>query len=331
VKSPWNPDTILELARSYQATCLLTAAADWDLFTILDREPMTASDLALALPADFRALIILLDALVAVKLLTKHDNHYHVPPDVALLLTESSPVSILPAVRHLGNCHRRWIQLDRVLRTGTPVQAASAIRSDDDHRNAFISAMHNISSPQADSLIRQLPPITFHHLLDIGGASGTWTLAFLRAHPQASATLFDLPDVIPLARQRIASSDLADRVTLVPGDFYQDELPLGADLAWLSAIVHQNSRAQNRELFTKIHTALAPRGTIIIRDIVMEPNRTDPPQGALFAVNMLTATSAGGTYTFSEFQQDLSTAGFDRITLIRHDAFMNSLITATKK
>ena len=89
-------------------------------------------------------------------------------------------------------------------------------------------------------------------------------------------------------------------------------LPAGADLAWVSAIVHQNSRAQNRALFAKVFAALAPGGRIAIRDILMEEDRTRPVAGALFAVNMLVATEGGGTFTFAELREDLEAAGFAR-------------------
>ena len=92
--------------------------------------------------------------------------------------------------------------------------------------------------------MERLSPLRFQRLLDIGGASGTWTIAFLRAVPEATAVLFDLPQVMPLARERLTRAGLADRVSLVAGDFYTDDLPGGADFAWLSAIAHQNSRAR---------------------------------------------------------------------------------------
>ena len=122
--------------------------------------------------------------------------------------------------------------------------------------------------------------------------------------------IFDLPDAIVQARDRLAGSKFSGRVTLAAGDFYSDELPRGADLAWISAIVHQHSRRHNRDLFGKVHRALEPGGWIAIRDIVMEPNRTQPAEGALFAVNMLVNTESGGTFTFEEFVEDLKAAGF---------------------
>jgi hypothetical protein len=45
---------------------------------------------------------------------------------------------------------------------------------------------------------------------------------------------------------------------------------------------------------------------------------------------MLVATQRGGTYTFEEYRADLLDAGFNDITLIVRDDFMDSLIQAKK-
>jgi predicted O-methyltransferase YrrM len=172
--------------------------------------------------------------------------------------------------------------------------------------------------------------LRFHHLLDIGGASGTWTIAFLQAAPQARATLFDLPEVIPLAHRRLTEAKVIDRVTLTAGDFNMDDLPGGADLAWLSSVAHNNSRQQNRILYAKIHKALAPGSVLVIRDVVMDRARTNPVVGALFAVNMLVQTEGGTSYTLDEFRDDLTLAGFVDIEMIHKDTGMSSLIIARR-
>jgi len=167
-------------------------------------------------------------------------------------------------------------------------------------------------------------------LLDVGGASGTWTITFLRAYPEATATLFDLPHVIPMAEERLAAAGVGARVHLVAGDFTTKSLPAGADLAWVSAIVHQNSREQNIRLFTSIARALTEDGRLLIRDVMMDDARTSPVDGALFAINMLTATNGGGTFTFEELREDLVAAGFADVAVLRHDEGMNSIVTARK-
>jgi len=320
----------MDITSGYQGACVLFAAADLDIFAILDKAPMTAQALAAELGADARATRVLLDALAAMGLLSKKDTKFTLKPGAAELLTESSAGNVLGMVRHRANCLRRWAQLAEVVKSGKPVQHQPSIRGAEADQAAFIEAMHNFSSPAATQVIGELGPLNFRHLLDIGGASGTWTIAFLRAVPDAHATIFDLPEVIPVARRRITEAGLGERVAFAGGNFYTDDLPDGADFAWLGAICHQNSRRQNRRLFAKIYAALNKGGAVVLRDVVMDPTRTTPVAGAMFAVNMLVATGGGGTYTFEEYRSDLEDAGFGDVALLQQDEFMNSLIRAAK-
>jgi predicted O-methyltransferase YrrM/DNA-binding HxlR family transcriptional regulator len=318
----------LELARSYQPAAVFAAAADLDLFSALAAEPLTATALSRRLDCDPRALTILLNALAALQLLVKHDDRYSLPPGADALLTDAGPESILAMAQHQANCQRRWVQLARVVKTGQPAERISSVRGAAGDQEAFIGAMHNVSAPLADQVVQAIQPLQFRHLLDVGGASGTWAMAFLRACPPATATLFDLPEVLPMARCRLTEAGLAGRVRLVAGDFMTDALPEGADLAWVSAIVHQNSREQNRQLFAKVFRALVPTGRIAIRDILMAPSRTRPVAGSLFAVNMLVGTEGGGTFTFDELREDLEAAGFVNPMVLRQDERMNSIVVA---
>lgn len=326
----WTPGEILELGRSYQAACVLAAAADLDLFDVLAGGPSPAEDVARQIEGDLRATTILLDALAALGLITKSAGQYSLPAGIADCLTSASPKSVLAMAQHQANCLRRWAQLARTVHTGQPAEAGPSIRGQAADLAAFIGAMHNVSAPVASEVIRAIQPLQFNHLLDVGGASGTWTLAFLWACPSATATIFDLPEVLPMAERRLHEAGYADRVRLVPGDFMRDPLPAGADLIWISAIVHQNSRAQNRELFHNVFRALTPGGRIAIRDHVMDPTRTRPAAGALFAINMLVATEAGGTFTFDELKEDLGWAGFCDATLPRQDESMHCVVVARK-
>jgi len=321
---------ILDLARLYQPACVLTSAAVLDVFSPLYVKPMNAEALAGKLGTDPRATAILLDALTALKLLIKQDEQYSVPEDAAGLLTEQSAENVLPMIRHMANAIRRWAELPKIVQTGKCPEIGPSIRGADDDMEAFIGGMNNISKPIAAGIMDKINPLRFRHMLDIGGGPGTWTIAFLNAVPEARATLFDLSAVVPIAKQQFAEAKLSDRVTLVGGDYNNDALPDGADLAWLGAICHQNSRRQNRDLFARVHTALGDDGVIVIRDVIMDSSRTSPVGGALFAINMLVATEAGGTYTFDEYREDLNAAGFGEVTLVHRDEFMSSLIRAKK-
>ena len=144
------------------------------------------------------------------------------------------------------------------------------------------------------------------------------------------AVIFDLENVIPIAVEKVGEEKLQDRVSFVPGDFNEDELPGGCDVALLSAIIHQNSPVQNLNLYQKIYRALDPGGVLLIRDHVMDTTRTRPPSGALFALNMLVSTPAGDTYTFEEIKGSLETAGFNRVEMIMTGERMDCLMEARK-
>jgi predicted O-methyltransferase YrrM len=328
---PPTAGTVLDMAKSYQPACVLAAAADLDVFNLLSSGPMTAETLAAQIRGDVRSTTILLDALVALELLAKRADRYSLPAEVADVLTDHGEHSVLPMVLHQANCLRRWAQLPRVVRSGRAADRHPSIRGEQADTAAFIGAMHAISGPVADTVVGRLGTLSFKHLLDVGGASGTWTMAFLRSMPQARATIFDLPDVIPMARQRLTEAGFINRVDLAAGDYHTDPLPGGADLVWLSAIAHQNSREQNRALFGKIHDALAPGGMLAIRDIVMDEDHVHPPGGAMFAINMLVGTERGGTFSLGEYRADLESAGFADVQLVHRDAWMDSIIRATRK
>ena len=334
MKKKLNKETILEMARGFQPSCVIIAAAELDVFTILHARPMNAVQLAARIKGDLRAVIILLDALVALGFLTKSTDTepvYRVPKAVAEVLTADGAQSMLGMVRHLGNCQRAWGQLASVVLRGKPAVRRPSVLGADGDLASFIQAMHEVSDPVATPLVASLGKLTFTHLLDLGGASGTWTIPFLQLNPDACATIMDRPDVIPMAKRRMRQAGLTRRVRLFPGDFMKNALPKGADLAWVSAIVHQNSREQNRKLFAKVFAALEPGGQILVRDVFVDASRTRPASGALFAVNMLVNTPGGGTFTFGEMRDDLTSVGFSKVKVLRRGQAMDSVICASKK
>jgi SAM-dependent methyltransferase len=326
----WTSEEILELSRAYQPACVIAAAADLDLFTVLGARRLTCRALATEMQVDCRGLSVLMDALASMGLLEKRDGQYAAPPSAEESLSANGGTSVLAMVQHTANCMRRWAQMAAVVKTGKPADCGPSVRGEAADQAAFIGAMHVVSGPVADRVVSEIHPPSFNHLLDIGGGSGTWTMAFLRIAQQATATIFDLPEVVPMAEQRLRQAGFAERVRLAPGDFYVDKLPAGADLAWLSAIAHQNSRRQNRELFNKIRHALVPGGVLLLRDVVMNDDHTAPPGGAMFAVNMLVNTEGGGTYSLSEYREDLEASGFTHIRQVREDPWMNAVIRADR-
>ncbi len=321
---------VVSLARSFMECRVFLTAAELNLFTLLTPAPLSAREIASRVSAHHRGLTILLDALSAMGLLDKRGEVYQCSPSASRFLSADATDSVLPMILHMAGLWRRWSSLTSVVR-GTPVsdQVTASFRDVNELR-AFIGAMDVIAKPLAPRIAADVHPGPSRALLDVGGASGTYTIAFLEAAPQMKATLFDKPEVIEIARGRLRRAGILDRVTLVPGDFYRDQLPTGHDLAFISAIIHQNSPEQNLNLFRSVFGALERGGRVVIRDHVMEPDRTRPKEGALFAVNMLVSTAGGRTYTYDEIKAWLEQAGFIEVRLIRKGEHMDGVVEAFK-
>ncbi len=325
-----NPKEILQLAQSFMECRILHAAAELDLFTLLHKIPLTAGEVAKRTGGNLRALSALLDAVVAIGLLEKRGQTYHCEDAAARFLASDSPDSVLPVVVHMSYLWNRWARVADIAK-GIPAAAEEFDFSrHDEDLHAFIGAMHSIGAPLAKEIVASVNPGSAKALIDIGGGSGTYTIAFLRAVPEMRATIFDLPEVIEMARERLAREGLLDRATLVPGSFYEDELPQGHDLALISAIIHSNSIEENLDLYKKTFRSLNHGGRILIRDHVMAPDRVHPREGAVFAINMLVGTSGGGCYTYEEIETGLKQAGFSNIRLIRQGEHMDAVVEAYK-
>lgn len=325
-----TPLEILAQVRGYMLSRVILTAAELDVFTRLADQPVSAGELAPALGVDLRGLTRLLDCLVAHRLLEKEHGRYRVTPD-GECLASGHPSSILPMVQHLGVIWENWSQLtERVRSGGNPSPRATGGVAFERNQQSFIGAMHVVARATAASIVTQCDLRPFSRLLDIGGGSGAYTIAFLQENPSLRAVLFDVPGVIPIAENTVTQAGLRDRVAFVPGDFYKDELPPGCDVALLSAIIHQNSPQQNRDLFAKIHRALEPGGALLIRDHIMNEWRTAPPDGTLFALNMLVNTPGGDTYTFAEVEEALRSAGFVNTRLLCSGEGMDCIVEARK-
>jgi len=325
-----TPETVLKLARQFMESRILLSAAEMNLFTRLDEEPSSAEDLARRLHADPRGMTVLLDALAAMGLLTKQAGTYRTAPAAAPLLSDKSPRSVLPMILHAAHLWEMWSGLTGIVKGAGSTEPPASEARDADELHAFIGAMHVVGTPMAEKIAAAVQPGPARRPIDVGGASGTYALAFLKAAPELKATIFDRPAVIPMARERLAEAGMLDRVRLVAGDFYGNELPGGHDLALLSAIIHQNSPEENLDLFRKVFRALVSGGRIVIRDHVMEPDRTKPKDGAIFAVNMLVNTEGGSTYTCEEIRSWLEEAGFVNVRYLKTGEHMDALVEAFK-
>lgn len=327
-REPLTARALLEIGGAFQTSRPLLTAVELDLFTRLGDARLTASELARAMGVDERALSYLLDALAAQRLLEKVSGGYQNTAEGRTLLVRGAPGSILAVLEHYANLWVRWATLTEVVRAGHPV--ARREEGGAGSLESFLGAMHALAQESAPQVAEAIGLKGVRRMLDVGGGAASYSIAFAQAEPGLTAVVFDLPDVVPIARRNIEAAGLQERITTQAGNYHEDAFETGFDLVLLSAIVHSNSQQENAALVRKCFDALAPGGRLVIRDFIMSPDRTEPAPGALFAINMLVNTPGGGTFTEAEMRSWLDAAGFTDTRRVDLPG-MNALMIGTRK
>ncbi len=319
---------ILEMANAFQRSRVLLTAYELGLFTVVNDEWKTSAEVAQALETEPRATDRLMNALTALGLLEKRDARFTNSPAAATFLVKGRP-EYMAGLAHTAHLWQTWSGLTAAVRTGTGTAGDEVNERGDEWLRAFIGAMHWRAQQMADPIVRLLDLEGVSRVLDVGGGSGAFSMAFVRAGAGIHAVVFDLPNVVALTRNYVASAGYAAQISTITGDYRTDELPGGFDLVFLSAIVHANSFDENRRLMRKCANAVVPGGQVVVLDQIMNEDRTAPLPAAMFALNMLVGTGGGDTYTESEVRGWMEEVGLSNVTR-KDTAFNNALVVGRK-
>jgi SAM-dependent methyltransferase len=309
---PLSPQGILEVTTAFMKSRVLLTAYELGLFTLIDEGVRSSAEVARSLGTDPRATDRLMNALCAMGLLEKKEGLFSNSPIASHYLVMERP-DFLAGLMHSVHLWETWSTLTEAVRRGGCVKAGQVSERGADWLRAFIAAMHWRARQHGPIVAAALDLSGVSRVLDVGGGSGAYAMAFVRTKEGMSAVVLDLPGVIPLTREYISREGLSDRVATVVGDYEKDELGTGFDLVFLSAIIHSNPPHLNRELIRKGVKALNPSGQLVVQEFIVDEDRSGPPFSALFALNMLVGTESGDTYTESEVRGWMEEAGLGRI------------------
>jgi (2Fe-2S) ferredoxin/predicted O-methyltransferase YrrM len=307
------PDDLNEMIRAFMSSRAMLTAIELDVFTAV-ADGVSAKDVAQKIGADSRAMEMLLNVLVSLKLLDKREETFFNTPASTRFFTEGSRDDARNGLLHTAHLWHRWSTLTECVRAGTPVQTSGR---EDNWVTPFIAAMDRNAKERAGAVVKAIGRSGFKRMLDLGGGSGAYSIALARAIPGLQSEILDTRDVVPLAQEYVRKAGLADRITTRVGDMLRDPLGEDYDLILVSAICHMFSPAENRALFERAYNALAPDGQLVVQDFILEPSKTAPRAAALFSLNMLVGTRSGSSYSEPEYASWLGDAGFADVRRVR--------------
>ena len=325
----WLPEELLERLRAFRESRVLLSAIELDVYTAVG-SGATAPEVASRMGADPRATEMLLNALVALGMLAKQAGVFSNSPLTERYLAAGSPQDARAALMHTVHLWDRWSTLTECVRTGTSVTYREPHEREEKWTVAFIAAMHANAVLRAPELVRAVGLEGVNRMLDVGGGSGAYAIAFAQARPGLQVEVLDLAPVVRIAENHIAQAGLTGRVKTRVGDLRTDTFGQGYDLILLSAICHMLGPAENLDLLERCRNALAPGGRLVIKDFILDAGKTAPREAALFALNMLVGTPQGSTYSEPEYAAWLAAAGFAEVRRIRLD-WLADLMVAVRR
>jgi SAM-dependent methyltransferase len=303
---------LMEMARGYRAAQILLACVELEVFEAIAAGAHGTAEVATAIQADARGAELLLNAAVAIGLLEKRDNRFFNTPTAEMCLTRGGQGCIADSLKLESAFYRRWGHLTAAVKTGQrPEDNVRDERAGDWVRH-FEYALYNMARPIAPAVADALtlPEDRALRILDVGGGHGGYSIALARRYRRLTATVFELPRVVPVTREIVAQAGLAERVSVQEGDFQRDDLGNGYDVALVFGVLNGEPPEGRPALIAKVFAALNPGGRIVLRDSVLDADRAGPPEAAIFALQMLLATDAGGLDTRDDWARWLSAAGF---------------------
>ncbi|MFP4544555.1 MAG: methyltransferase [Bacteroidota bacterium] len=303
---------LMEMFGAFRKSRLLLTAYELDIFTRLEESPKSSKDTAASTGADVRATDRLMSALAALGFIKKENGIYSNTEISSTYLVKGKP-DYLGGIGHMAHLWDNWSGLTKSVITGKPPRREEIGERGEEWIRSFIKAMHSRGIKRSKELKQFIKMNNNDRVLDIGGGSGVFAETLIEDFPKASADIYDLPEVIPVTEEYINKSSASDRMKTVAGDFMRDSLGNGYDMALLSSIIHMLSYEENVLLLKKSYMALVEGGRVVISDYIMSEDRTEPADGAIFALNMLVGTKNGDTYTKREVLAMLEEAGFVKV------------------
>ena len=308
-----RPDTtrLQRLVHSYRDAATLMAAVELGLFTQVARGTDTEAAIAGALALSPTNAERLVTACTALGLLVRDDDRLRNAPDVARFLVEGEPAYAGPWMLFSKPDWNEWGRLSTHLRRRDAVVLGKYAQGFTVERaRKYHEATYSIGMGAARRFVRQVDLSGRRQILDLGGGSGCYCIVAAQRYPRLRAIVLDLPPVVEVTREFIASHGLADRVTAQAGDFTGDPLPGGSDVIIMASNLPQYSREIIGAVIGAAFAALEPGGEMHLIGEMLDVARTGPRDPALWGLAEALWGSTGIAHSVAECRAYFERAGF---------------------
>ena len=307
---------ISAITYGFMASKALFAALDFDLFTRIERGCASPAALAAETGIAENRMLTLLTALKSLGLIAEREGQLRNAPAASRFLVAGAPGDFRDYIRlvngafgydgfrHLSAALRgERIFPDKGFYEGLVYSAGIGGAQ-------FSSAQHSGSLGPARLMSKRVDLSDRKQLLDIGGGSGAYSLAFCAANPRLNSTILDFPQTIETARTYARQSGLADRIAHLAGNAITTDWPKGHDVVLMSYVWSAVGGDDIAILARRAFDALPPGGLVLVHDFMVENSREQPAFAAWYLLGSIFDNPNAVCLTPAYVEDALRQAGF---------------------
>ena len=327
---------MIRMGTAYWLSSLVYHAAQLSLADHLAGASRSASDLAGVTGTNARALHRFMRTLASFGILTQNGDDTFGLTELGATLKKDAPGSARSTVLTMASpwAWGSFGALDYSLSTGMPaidkvlgMGLFEYLAQHPDEAARFSESMVGIHGGEPPAVAAAYDFSAFGTIVDVGGATGNMLAHILAMHPRPKGVLFDRPHVVADAAALLGARGVADRVTIVQGDFFES-VPDGGDAYILSHVIHDWTVEQCQTILRNCRKAMKKGAKLLIVEFVL-PTGNTPHFGKLADMVML-AIPGGEERTADEYRQLLDAADF-RMTRVVPTASDVSIVEAELK
>ena len=317
------PAAMMEMIIATWTSQAITVAAQLGVADALADGPLPIEELAVRVGADADALGRLLRALIG-KGVFRHrrDGRYELN-SLARTLRSDAPISMRWPAEFYGSREQRerWTLMVESIRSGSTV--VPALRGKESFNyfagwpelaELFNQTMTSVSELTTAPVVAGYDFGAYPTIVDVGGGHGPLLAAVLAGAPASRGVLYDLPAVVASAPKVLGQYNVADRVFIAEGSFF-DRVPGGGDAYILKNVIHDWPDEKAVQILRNVRAAAGPEATVLLIELVIPEHDRDFP-GKWVDLEMLLNLGARER-TAAEYGALLRQAGFEMTRVVQ--------------
>ena len=307
---------ISAITYGFMASKALFSALEFDVFTHIAQGADSTSALAAVTGVAENRLLTLLAALKSVGLVSEAGGRLINAPATSRYLVAGAPGDFRDYVRYVNGAfgYESFRHLDEALRGDRifPDKGwyEGLVYEGGIGGERFSSAQHTGSLGPARLMAKRVDLKDRRKLLDVGGGSGAYSIAFCGANPQLSATILDFPETVDTAKRYAREAGLADRIAHLEGNAVAVDWPAGHDVILMSYVWSAVGEADIAILAKRAVAALPPAGLLLVHDFMVDDAREGPRFAAWYLLGSMLDNPSAVCLTPAYVDRVLRDVGF---------------------